>query len=73
MVSYLGLWNYSNYGILETLELYTLTTWESTFLDFSIHKEWENIAWSVYQVIIPEVYCIPSKKDVLLRVVIQCY
>lgn len=54
--------------VLETLELYTLMTWESTFLDFSIHKEWENIAWSVYQVIIPEVYWIPSKKDILLRV-----
>lgn len=54
--------------VLETLELYTLTTWQSTFLDFSIHKEWENIAWSVYQVIIPEVYWIPSEKDMLLRV-----
>lgn len=57
--------------VLGTLELYTLITWESTFLDSSIQKEWENIAWRVYLVIIPEVYWIPSKKDILLRV--ECY
>jgi hypothetical protein len=57
--------------VLETLELYTLITWENTFLDFSIQKEWENTAWSVHQVIKPEVYWIPSKKDMLLRV--DCY